>query len=140
MRYTPGMNNGEPPNYLALLFVIIIAVTVGNLLSNWITAQYTAYVLQNAATEASKVFQEQMRHLKEVQQDAARQTATAQRQQHEQLRQSRASNPAGQKLARQCADWTQTHQQLKSQYALFEKERRCQQYESYIETGILPPN
>lgn len=41
-------------DYLLLLLVIVVGVTIGNLLSNWITARIAVYQLEQSVTEFSE--------------------------------------------------------------------------------------
>jgi len=56
------------------------------------------------------------------------------------LRQARASDPFGVKLARECEDWKRMAQQLPSPTAASESERSCLRYGRYLETGRRTPN
>lgn len=131
------MEDKEPISYLALLFIIVIGVTGGNLLSNWITAQVAAYAMQQAAGEASRLMREQAGRSAAAQQEMARRFEGQQREQLQRARQSRAMDPTGRSLAQQCGDWSRAFEQFKSQSAQMERDKHCLRYESYLETGTL---
>ena len=134
------MRDQDPPviSYLAIFFVVLLAVTLGNLLSTWIAARAAAYVAEQAMAEAARVFTETQKRVK-AQTDAMMQrNAEAQRQAHLQTRAQRANSPTGTKLARQCHDWHRAYDQLRSDTALHEKNKHCSAYESFLETGAVP--
>ncbi|MDP2238602.1 MAG: hypothetical protein Q8K18_00395 [Burkholderiales bacterium] len=134
------MDDREPINYLALLFIIILGVTGGNLISNWITAQVAARAMQQAAGEASRLMREQAGKAGAAQQEMARRFEGERSEQHQRERQSRAISPIGRSLAQQCEDWSRAFEQFKSQAPQMEKDKHCRRYESYLETGVQPRN
>lgn len=134
------MDDKEPINYLVLLFVIILGVAGGNLLSNWVAAKVAAYAMQQAVEETSRFMREQAGKAGAAQQEMARTLEGERREQHQRERQSRAISPIGRSLAQQCEDWSRAFEQFKSQAPQMEKDKHCRRYESYLETGVQPRN
>jgi type II secretory pathway pseudopilin PulG len=125
------MQDKEPVSYTLLLIVIIVGVTIGNLLSNWLTAQYAAYQIQKAAEQAGRVIQQQNERMR-------LQSKQAQAAQQAQIRRDRENNPLARKLAQQCNDWTRSFSDTKTAYAQQEMNRRCGQLRAYIDSGVAP--
>ena len=124
-----------PISYLVLFFVITLAVTCGNLLSNWITARVAAHAMEKASAELARTFAEQAKQATANTNAAIQRNHEAQRQAHQRARQERANSPTGTKLARQCSDWHRAYEDLKSETALHQKNWHCNAYEHYLETG-----
>jgi hypothetical protein len=125
----------ESPNYVAWLLVIVFGVTCGNLLSTWITAAIVEYRVQLVAREALKAMQATMKNAARVQREASARAESARLAELDRLRQVRASDPHGMKLARECEDWKRMHQQFSSPTAASESDRSCRRYSHYLETG-----
>jgi hypothetical protein len=121
----------DEPSYLIWFLLIFLAVTLGNLTSNYITAKVAEYQLMQAVGEAAK---QSAAVIQQMQQRTAEQQAHYAQQQ----RQQRVSSPIGITLDRECSEWTQNHVQTKSTYAATEKNKRCGQLQHYIDTGTVP--
>jgi len=93
-----AMREPEPINYFLLFVVVLVAVTGGNLLSNFITARVAIYGMEQASREAARTMNEQAARAKaQIEQLTREQQA---RTDHQTLltRQRRAASPAGRKL------------------------------------------
>jgi len=69
-------------------------------------------------------------------------TAAAQRQQQERIEQQRRARMAtteGGWLAKNCADWTRTWNEMKAATAEREMKKHCGRLERYLATGVAPP-
>tara|TARA_R110000787_G_scaffold162309_7_gene275669 strand:- start:3931 stop:4365 length:435 start_codon:yes stop_codon:yes gene_type:complete len=125
---------------LLLLFLIVVGVTSGNLLSNWITAQYVAYQTELAAQEFSRkasAARERAESENRERQAAAR-AADYQRQQ--QSRQLRASSQLGKRLIRECEEWWNAANANSSKAARAEANRRCRKKDQYLDRGVWDPS
>lgn len=129
--YTRGMGDKEPVSYTLLLIVIVIGVTIGNLLSNWVTGQYAAYQMQKAVEQAGRIIKQQTERIQ-------LQSEQAQAAQQAQIRRDRENHPVARKLAQQCNDWTRSFSDTKTAYAQQEMNRRCSQLRAYIDSGVTP--
>jgi len=110
--------------YVALLLVITTGVCAGNLLSNFISAQWLAYQAQQVAVsverETQKFVAEQSRERSEQQQKLQQQRMTSRR-----AKQLRAS----------CDDWKRAHQQFANNTSNREMTKACTAYQRYIREG-----
>lgn len=122
----------KPPkekfNFVALFITIALGVAAGNLTSNWITAKVVEYQTKQALIEFSK---EAERATQESRVRNAAQSAAMQ----EALRQQRAADRTGQKLAQTCQEWRKADSDLKSYTTRTEVEKNCSRYEKYLSTG-----
>lgn len=122
----------EPPkekfNFFALFVTISLGVAAGNLTSNWITAKIVEYQTKQALIELSKDAERatQESRLRNAAQNAAIQ---------ESLRQQRAADLTGKKLAQTCQEWRKADSDLKSYTTRTEVENNCNRYEKYLSTG-----
>lgn len=122
----------EPPkekfNFFALFVTISLGVAAGNLTSNWITAKIVEYQTKQALIELSKDAERatQESRLRNAAQNAAIQ---------ESLRQQRAADLTGKKLAQTCQEWRKADRDLKSYTTRTEVEKNCNRYEKYLSTG-----
>ena len=126
-----------PISYLAIFFVVLLAVTCGNLLSTWIAARGAAYMVEKASAEFARTFAETQKQITANTNAALQRNQEAQRQAHQRARAERANSPTGTKLAQQCYDWHRAYEQLKSETALQQKNRHCSSYEHFLETGSV---
>jgi hypothetical protein len=112
-------------HFIALFFVITLAVASGNLLSTYITARLVTYGVQQAsdvmALENQKVA-EQM------------QVGLVQR--SEAAKKQRARSKKAQAMWRSCVDWTAMHKQKQTYTTEKESKRQCAIYHRYVETGL----
>lgn len=132
----------ENPNsngvYLKLFVVILLGVTGGNLLSNWITVRVAEYRLEQtlAATQAK------LKHeSRQAQQAAAEAQARGQRDAEARqaaAQQARRNDRIGLKLAQACAEWTKANQELQSYTTRTEQDKACSRLNDYVQGGILP--
>ena len=127
------------PNYAAWFLVIVLGVTCGNLLSTWLVATIVEYRIQLVAREAFKAMQATTEDAARVQREAFARAESASLAELARLRQVRASDPFGIKLARECEDWKRMNQQLPSFTAAAESEKSCLRYSNYLETGQRTP-
>lgn len=115
----------KPHHFIALFFVITLAVTSGNLLSNFVTARFVAYDMQQAADALAL----------ENQKIADKMHAVL-NQRHEAAKTQRARSKKGQAMWRSCADWTAMHQQKPTYTTEKESNRQCAIYYRYVDTGL----
>lgn len=80
------MQDKEPVSYTLLLIVIIVGVTIGNLISTWVTGQYAAYQLQKAAEQTGRIIKQQTERIRQ-------QSEQAQAEQQGQMRRDQENNP-----------------------------------------------
>ena len=124
--------------YAKQFVVVLLAVTGGNLLSNWITARVAVYQLEAATSEASaRLKQEIMRAQRaavtvqgQTQQEAAARAA--------QVQQSRRADRIGIKLSQACAEWTKASQELQSYTTQSEQQKACAKLNDYVQSGVAP--
>jgi hypothetical protein len=116
-------------NHFALLVVIVLGVTGGNLLSNYVTLQAAAY--------AAKLAMEELHHRNNA---ALQQSAERSAIRKLQLRSTRRDDPYGKHLARACADWRAADADLHTRTTGIEVARNCTRFDNYVETGQLPPS
>ncbi|WP_028468527.1 hypothetical protein [Neptunomonas japonica] len=115
----------KTPHFLALFFIITLAVTCGNLLSNYIAAQFAASELRevNAIIDLTR---EQL--IEQKQADAAVRQNTAKKQ--------RARSEKGKAMWRSCIDWSAMHQKKQTYTTEKESKRQCAIYHHYVESGL----
>ena len=125
-------------SYVKLFVVVLLAVTGGNLLSNWVTARVVEYQLEAAASQASA-------HLKQEATRAQQAAATAQARslqeataQAAQVQQARRADRVGTKLGQTCAEWTKANLELQSYTTRTEQEKACARLNAYVQSGIAP--
>ncbi|WP_018233127.1 hypothetical protein [Thioalkalivibrio thiocyanodenitrificans] len=132
--------NGERglTKYLALLVVIAIGVTAGNLLSTWITMKVVEHQMEQALVGISNEVTTQMN---KVQRETSVLRAKA-RAESEALesrrRQQRLADKTGAALARACEEWQRAHEEFKSYTSETESAKHCGRLERYLTTGAVP--
>lgn len=129
-------------NYVTLLVVIILGVTIGNLTSNFITATYAEFQLAKAAKQLNQELQSinEQQTQKRIQQSARNQRLREERKAKQQqkdndIKRKRMSNQLGQRLKRACEDWTNAATEFKGGTAEREMKKHCDTYYTYINTG-----
>ncbi|SFG76222.1 hypothetical protein SAMN05216175_11313 [Neptunomonas qingdaonensis] len=112
-------------HFLALFFVITLAVTSGNLLSNYISVRLVAYGVQqaNAAMDV-----ERKRIVDKMKVDLD--------QKHEAAKKQRSRSKKAQAMWRSCLDWTAMHQQKPTYTTEKESKKQCDIYHRYVDTGV----
>ena len=123
------------PNYMVWLLVIVLGTAGGNLLATWITARVVEYRLQAAAQEAARALSTISDNAARANREALQRSEASRIAQQERLRQTRAVDPVGIKLSRQCEDWKRMEAQLPSPTAKLEAEKSCRGYQHYLDTG-----
>lgn len=126
------------PSYLAWLAVIIVGVTVGNLLSTYITARIAAHQAEAAMAGLQRSMQTQAGQARAAAAEAARREAARQASQQAALRDQRTDDPTGRRLWQSCADWRRADADLGSATTRAEVARHCGRFESYVSTGVPP--
>ncbi|MGY8869977.1 MAG: hypothetical protein ACKVJE_06005 [Pseudomonadales bacterium] len=111
--------------FITLFFVITLAVTCGNLLSTYITAQFLASELRevNAVMDLTR-----QQLIEQKQADAAVRQNTAKKQ--------RARSEKGKAMWRSCMDWSAMHQKKQTYTTEKESKRQCAIYHHYVESGL----
>jgi hypothetical protein len=124
--------------YVKLFVAVLLAVTGGNLLSNWITARAVEYQLEVAASEASARLKQETARVQQA-------VATAQSQSQKEatayaarVQQSRREDKVGIKLAQACAEWAKANQELQSYTTRTEQEKACARLNAYVQSGATP--
>jgi len=130
--------NDPTPNYIAWAITIAIAVVIGNLASNWITAQYAEFTAEQALQAITRATQQQADSMRNQANAIEQRNAEVQRFQLEKAQQQRAGDVTGSKLARLCEEWTRTYEQIKSGFALQERNKFCTQRDAYVNNGTQP--
>lgn len=123
-----GYDAAEGFNYWLMGFIVFLAVTLGNLFSSWIEAKVAEIQIRQATSEFSQQLSESlMQQQAQLDADAAvRQKAAEQR---------RARDSYGQKLKRQCDDWTRAYAQTPGYTTRKNRDARCGAYREYVKSG-----
>jgi hypothetical protein len=111
--------------FITLFFVITLAVTCGNLLSNYIVAQFSESELRkvNAVMDLTR-----QQLIEQKQADATERQNTAKKQ--------RARSEKGKAMWRSCMDWSAMHQKKQTYTTEKESKRQCAIYHHYVESGL----
>ena len=125
-------------SYVMLFVVVLLAVTGGNLLSNWITARVVEYQLEVAASEASARLKQEIARTQQAAAAAQARSLQEAAAQAAQVQQSRRADRLGTKLEQACAEWTKANQELQSYTTRTEQERACARLNSYVQSGVAP--
>ena len=131
----------RPPNDAAfgkLFVVVLLAVTGGNLLSNWITARAVEYRLEAAATEANARMKQEAARLQQAAAAAQAQDLKQAAEVAAQAQKSRREDRVGVKLSQACAEWTRANDELQSYTTKTEKQRACSKLSEYVQSGVEP--
>lgn len=114
----------KPLHYLLIQIIIVFGVASGNLLSNYISAQYVAY----QASMASKEYRAEMNLVLAKQ-------AKAQRLVQATTEEQRKQTTTGRRLRRSCEDWKKAHIQFGSNSTKSEMQKSCDAYVRYVTEG-----
>lgn len=125
----------KPAHYLALFIVISLGVAVGNLSSNYISAQYVAYQANQAAKQYQQERAQQQEYSRQQSIEANERRKAANRAQFELDKKQRIASVKGIKLRRSCLDWERAYQQLNTETAKKKMDQSCMEYETYIHSG-----
>jgi len=132
------MRPREPDtNYPLLLITIIIGVTLGNLLSNFISAKVIEYQSRQAAIELNQTLQVEAQKMQAAAVQASQQNEVRMAENLEALRQQRAKDAIGIKLSQNCAEWRRADANLNSYTTHAEFTKSCNRYEQYLQTGQI---
>lgn len=113
-----------PINYLTLIFVIALGVTIGNLTSNYLTAKYTAYKLERAVKAMEAALDEKKEKLQaETKKLIGENRILAEKQQRERAQQQQIKR----KLDETCNYWISEHNKLKSDITKGHRDVACRQ-------------
>lgn len=136
---SPGCRGAANIDYLVLFVVIALGVAAGNLLSTFVTAQYAAYQVQEAAEQLSREMEASAAraNAERAERDAAR--AAREREQRDQMRRVRGSGQLGQRLIRECEDWRRVAEATPTPTTKVQADRHCKKMEQYLDTGIWDP-
>jgi hypothetical protein len=124
-------------NYIALLIIVTIGVTAGNLLSNWIIASYLSAEVENASVEISKALSKKKKNQKIINKPI-KPMITEDVPNQQLLIEQRKQDKDGIRLANNCSEWTLAHNDMQTQASERGMKKHCGQYEDYIKTGELP--
>ena len=132
--YDSGMSRGGATiNYLILLLIIVIGVTAGNLLSNWLAAQIAQYRAEQSPGGSGKPGRT-AGSAQDASGTRVPMPSDLLRAQQDQRRRDRD----GVRLGQACDEWRQAHTQLRSETARDEMRKHCSLYERYVQDGVLP--
>lgn len=139
-------------NYLVLLLIIIVGVTTGNLLSNWIAGKFTTTETNKIVVEESEpeieVPELETEKLSNPPEDASttnQQDATAPEPQNtnkltqSELIDQRRLDKDGIRLGKTCEEWRQADKDMDTPTSNRGVDKHCGDYELYLETGVLTP-
>ena len=129
----------ESINYYLIFLIVLVGVTLGNLLSNWVTANIAAHQAKQMLLVASQEFETQSQIWQQQAQQEAARLSKFNDQQKEAATAKRTRDATGQALWRTCMEWSEAAMQLKSQTAYNGSKSHCQRYETYVKTGKLTP-
>ena len=129
----------SPVNYGAILVVIVIGVTTGNLLSSWITAEIVEYRLKEAGRTAARAIAQQTSESRASAAARAAEIAKSIELQERHLVEQRRGSKIGIGLQQICNEWTKANTELNTYTTKQESERLCARYDNFVKTGILPP-
>lgn len=111
-----------PINYLTLVFVIALGVTIGNLTSNYLTAKYTAYKLERAVKAMEAALDEKKEKLQaETKKLIEENRILAEKQQRESAQQQQIKR----KLDETCNYWISEHNKLKNDITKGHRDVAC---------------
>lgn len=126
-------------NYFALLIIITVGVTAGNLISNLITAKYIDAEVEKASVEISNELSTKPKKALQTIKKLTKPTAIENTASQEQLIEQRKLDENGIRLAKNCSEWTVAHKDMNTQTSKRGMVKYCEQYQEYIRTGTLPP-
>lgn len=125
----------KPAHYLALFIVISLGVAVGNLSSNYMSAQYLAYQANQAAKQLQRERVQQQEYSRQQSIEANERRMAANRAQSELDKEQRIRSAKGIRLRRSCLDWDKAYQQLNTETTKKKMDQSCMAYERYIHSG-----
>ena len=116
------------PKYLALFITITLGVTAGNLISNYATARYTAYQLEQQAEKLAAELQTKRQQQQLINEELRKQAK-------QELVQQRQDSRKGKQLFASCQDWRSAHEQFKSDTSEQMMRKACDAYDRYVAQG-----
>ena len=143
-------------NYFALLIVITIGVTAGNLFSHWITDKYfdleekplPEHKLEQIINNQSNVLPEKPSQTETpvTTQETIKLSPDNQTEREEtkppanskQLIEQRKLDENGVRLAKQCSEWTIVHKDMNTPSSERGIKKHCAEYYDYLSFGSLP--
>lgn len=124
-------------NYLALLIVIILGVSGGDLISNWITAKYINAEVGKTTAEISKELSTIPKKALQTTKKQTKPTVIEDTTSQEQLIEKRKLDDNGIRLAKNCSEWTVAHKDMQTQTSERGMNKHCDLYQKYINSGSL---
>jgi hypothetical protein len=125
-------------NYITLLIVIIIGVTAGNLLSQWIANKFLDSESKVEIAEISNsVPQKTNKPINDTAQ-SEKPLETIDTASQAELMAVRKQDENGIRLAKKCQEWKVAHKDMQTQTSERGMIKHCEAYEEYINTGSLP--
>ncbi|BCO30732.1 hypothetical protein TspCOW1_08350 [Thiohalobacter sp. COW1] len=118
---------GGSVNYLLLFVIILIAVVIGNLASDWIELKWVEYQTAQA-----------MSSLNDEMKGAAQEWHQRKLRHQRQTQEERKRSATGVKLERACTDWTRADEEYNSYTTQTGREKHCTNYRKFIQSGIIP--
>jgi sensor c-di-GMP phosphodiesterase-like protein len=132
--------NGERgvTKYLTLLIIIVIGVTAGNLLANWIAMKVVEHQVEQALVGISNEVTTQMNKAQRETSELRAKARAESEAQESRRRQQRLADKTGTALARACEEWKRAHEEFKSYTSETESAKHCGRLERYLTTGVVP--
>ncbi|BAZ94203.1 triphosphoribosyl-dephospho-CoA synthetase [Thiohalobacter thiocyanaticus] len=118
---------GGSVNYLLLFVIILMAVVIGNLASDWIELKW----VEHQTAQAISAFNDEIN-------DAAQEQRQRNLRLQHQTQEERKRSPTGVKLERVCTDWMRADEEYDSYTTQTGREKHCTNYRKFIQSGIIP--
>ena len=125
-------------NYIALLIVIIVGVTAGNLISTWLTTKTVESESNHASAESPKEIATKAKEKKQESNNQVEPIIAEDDSTQEQLMKQRRYDPNGSRLAKNCNEWRQANKDMNTQTSKLGMTKHCDIYDEYVRTGVLP--
>ena len=142
----------DKPNYLILLLIIIAGVTVGNLLSDWISEKLNPTTANNIAIETpapvietpeleteTLIDSTENSNNKTQQETVEPETITTPKLTQSELIEQRRLDKDGVRLGKTCDEWRQADADMDTPSSKRGVNKHCGDYELYLETGVITP-
>ena len=128
--------------FAAIAVVVACLFFVGERIYIHYQARQAVKELETLGTYMTESLQQAGAAMEKTNRQSRARTAAAQRQQQERIEQQRRARMAtteGGWLAKNCADWTRTWNEMKAATAEREMKKHCGRLERYLATGVAPP-
>ena len=129
----------KSPNYLAILAIIIIGVTIGNLLSSWIISEILAAQAKKYAQQAERAITSQNEKSRQIIESQNRKAVAAALVQVQAEIEQRRSSKDGIRMLQTCHEWRKADSEMGTYTTKLESAKHCARYDRYLQLGELPP-